>query len=439
MGKCFHFDAFALYPESGEFYKAKRKLRIGAQEAVFLATLLEASGQFVSRAEMEARLWPNQAIGLNSLNVVASRARKLLAEEPANPRFIKTVGRRGYCFIHPVHVAEEQTAENADAADFHLQMGMHLVEVRTEESLKKSFQEFRRAIAELPTHALAYAGLADAFIVSAMYGVLHPGECFLRARSAAARALRIEPELTEAKCSEAWVKLCLDRDWEGAHRAFTEVVRERPEYPRAWNGLSMLMCATGRAEEAIETMRKAWTFDADSPTLSALSGIVYYRARRFSEAAEHARRALLCNEGSSLANECLALSYLQLGDSPRAIQHFQRAYELSGNGPVVLGFLGYAHGVSGDKKKAQAVLQELMERRTRDYVLPQAIALVHAGLGERDQAFNWLEKACDEHSHSVLFLPVEPMLDHLRKDERFTRLLQRVGFTRPVIVHKPRK
>jgi DNA-binding winged helix-turn-helix (wHTH) protein/Flp pilus assembly protein TadD len=438
MGKCFHFGTFTLYPESGEMFRAKRKLRVGAQEALFLTALAEAGGQFVSRTEMEARLWPHQLIGVNCLNVVASRTRKLLGENPANPKFIKTVGRRGYCFIHPIHVSEDQTPESASAADYHYQLGLHLVEVRTEESLKQSFQAFRRAIAGMPNHALAYAGLADAFIVSAMYGVMHPGECFLRARSAAARALRIAPELTEAKCAEAWVKLCLDRDWTGAHEGFGKVVRERPDYPRAWNGLSMLMCAIGRGEEAIEAMRKAWTFDADSPTLSALSAIVYYRARRFREAAEQARRALLCDENSALANECLGLSCLQLGEHPRAIEQFQRAYEL-GKGPVVLGFLGHAYAVSGNRKQAQAILEELMERRARDYVLPQAIALVHAGLQQREQAFFWLEKSCDEHSHSVLFLPVEPMLDDLRRDERFTRLLVRVGFPQQVHTLKLRK
>jgi DNA-binding winged helix-turn-helix (wHTH) protein/Flp pilus assembly protein TadD len=428
MAKCFRFGEYTLYPESGELYKKTRKVRVGPHAMQFLASLLEAAGRTVSREDLESRLWPKYSVGTNSLNVVASTARKLLGEVSEKPKFIKTVGRQGYCFIGPVLSSDADQYSEINRAETNYRKGMLLWEARTEKSLKKSIQAFRQAITDNPSFALAYAGLADAFTMSGLHGMAPPEEAFLRARAAAARALQIDPRLTEAKCSEAWVKLCFDWDWVGAEAGFSEVLREKPKYPFAWNGLSLLRIALGRADEALAAMRTAWTQDAVSPPLSALLAHASYFARRFSEAVEQAQRALAFNEDFPIGHAALGMAYLQLSNYAGAIQHLESAYELSGRSPVMLGHLGYGYGVSGARDKAQQALEQLFRARSRRCVLSYSIALTCLGVGDFEQALAWLERACEEHSHWVLFLRVDPVFDAIRADSRFAALLRHVNF-----------
>ena len=259
--------------------------------------------------------------------------------------------------------------------------------------------------------------------------MISPEEAYLRARSAAGRALRIDPGLIEAKCSESWVKLCYDRNWDSAHAGFSEVIQAKPYYSFAWNGLCLLFNAQGRPSEAVTAMQTAWSRNAVSPGLSALLGLFHYFARRYSEAVAHAERALLFNEDSYLANACIGDSCLQLADYPRAVKHLGRAYELS-QSPAMYGRLGNAYSAAGDMPAAQRVLSDLLEARARRYVPAYGIALVYLGLGEKQQALNYLGEAIDEYSHWVLFLQVEPMLDSIREDSQFASLLRRVGFPR---------
>jgi DNA-binding winged helix-turn-helix (wHTH) protein len=424
MGKCFRFGEFTLFPEVGDLYKKNRKVRISSHSALFLSTLLEAPGKVVSREILESRLWSKNEVGSNNLNVVTSNTRKVLLDNPANPKFIKTVGRRGYCFIHPFST-DDKTPQAPTLADSYWR-GLYRLEERSENSLKSSIKDFKQAIADNPSNALAWAGLADAFIMAAMNGMISPEDAYLRARSAAGRALRIDPGLTEAKCSESWVKLCYDRNWEEAYAGFSEVIAAKPYYPFAWNGLSLLLNAQGRPAEAISAMRTAWTHDAVSPLLSASLGLVHYFTRRFSEAIVHAERALLFNEDSFLAHACLGESCLQLADYQRAVEHLGRAHELS-QSPAMYGRLGYAYSVAGDMSNAQRVLSDLLQARARRHVPAYGIALVYLGLGDTQQALNHLEQAFDEHSHWVLFLRVEPMLDSIREDSRFASLVRRIG------------
>ena len=199
MGNCFRFGEFTLFPDIGDLYKKNRKVHISSHSALFLSALLEAHGKVVSREILESRLWSENEVGSNNLNVVTSNTRKALLDNPDNPKFIKTVGKKGYCFIHPF-TNDDKTPELSALTDAYWQ-GLYRLEERSENSLKASIKAFKQAIAADPSHALAWAGLADAFIMAAMNGMISPEEAYLRARSATGRALRIDPGLIEAKCS----------------------------------------------------------------------------------------------------------------------------------------------------------------------------------------------------------------------------------------------
>jgi DNA-binding winged helix-turn-helix (wHTH) protein/Flp pilus assembly protein TadD len=428
MQICFHFGDYSFNPETCDLFKKNRRLPIGTQVALFLAALLDSPGQIVSREKLESRLWPNQIVGPNNLNVVASQARKLFLDDPASPKFIKTVGQRGYCFIYPIDSTKDgKHPDAAAAAESYYRRGLYLCEVSAECDMQQSVRAFSQAIAENPNHALAHAGLANAFIMSAMYGRMPPEEGFLRARSAAAHALQIDSSLIAAKCSESWVKLCFDRNWTGAHEGFTEAIRADPDYPFAWNGLSLLQNAFGNSEEALKAIRTAWVHDAASPRLSAILAFVYYFARRFRNAVDQSQNAIAFYERSAQAHSCMGLSCLQLNELPRALRHLRLAYEFSGHSSMRLSNLGYAYAVSGEHDKANETLRHLLHISQSHYVPSYALALMYVALGDNEEAFTWLEKACDEHSHWVLFLGVEPMLDPLRADARFAPLLERAG------------
>jgi DNA-binding winged helix-turn-helix (wHTH) protein len=133
MQICFHFGDYSFNPETCDLFKKNRRLPIGAQVALFLAALLDSPGQIVSREKLESRLWPNQVVGLNNLNVVASQARKLFLDDPASPKFIKTVGQRGYCFIYPIDSSKDGKHPDAvAAAESYYRRGLYLCEVSAE-------------------------------------------------------------------------------------------------------------------------------------------------------------------------------------------------------------------------------------------------------------------------------------------------------------------
>jgi len=151
MGNCFRFGEFTLFPDIGNLYKKNRKVHISSHSALFLSALLEAHGKAVSREILESRLWPDCEVGSNNLNVVASSTRKALLDNPADPKFIKTVGKKGYCFIHPF--TNDDKTPGAPTPDSYWQ-GLYNLEEHSEKGLKSSIKAFKQAIAVNPSHAL---------------------------------------------------------------------------------------------------------------------------------------------------------------------------------------------------------------------------------------------------------------------------------------------
>jgi serine/threonine-protein kinase len=296
-------------------------------------------------------------------------------------------------------------------------------------NLKESMQSFRQAIAADASYALAYCGLADAFIAAAMHGMMPPQEAFPKARGAMARALAVDCNLAEAACSGAWIQMCFDRDWAGARASFGEALRRKPGYPFAWSGLAVWQLAHGCMEEALATIKTAWMHDALSPSLNGLLGQCYYYARRFPEAISLAQSAATLTEDFSPIRLASGLSYLQLGDYDGSIHELEIAYEVSCQSPSLLGYIGCAYGLAGDRDKGRAILQELIEARRAQHVPAFPMALTCLGLNDIEQTFAFLREAVQERSHLVLFLQAEPLLDELRQDSRFGPLLQEIGIT----------
>ncbi|MCI0420014.1 MAG: tetratricopeptide repeat protein [Acidobacteria bacterium] len=317
--------------------------------------------------------------------------------------------------------------QNTEAYQLYLK-GRYHWNKRTADGIWKALAHFRQAIEEDPGYALAYAGLADCYAVLSYYTNTPPKESFPRAKAAAIQSLERDEKLAEAHASLGWARLSYDWDWPGAEREFKRALELNPHYATARHWYGLYLVSQGRFEEAIGQIKQAQEMDPLSPIISTNLGLAYYYARDYEQAIAQSRRTLELDANFPTAYHNLGLAYLQSGKYLSAVAEVGKANALSSSNGQNLSLLGYVYAVSGRKREAQQFLQELQEQAKHRYVSPYWFALIHTGLEEKKQAFEWLHKAYDDRCEWLVMIKVEPMLDSLRSDPRFADLLQRVGF-----------
>jgi DNA-binding SARP family transcriptional activator len=319
--------------------------------------------------------------------------------------------------------------ESTEAYQAYLR-GRYCWNKRTEEGLKKGIEYFRQAIEIDPCYALAYAGLADSYVVLGSFGVsaLAPEEAFPRAKEAATRALEIDETLAEAHASLAFCLESYDWDWAAAHREFTRAIELKPDCTTAhhWYGLEYLT-AMGRLDEAFAEIKQAHELEPLSLSINTDFGFLPYLMRQYDEAIDAYRKALELDQSFVYTHWKLGLAYEQKAMYEEAIAEFQKAIALSGGSAQAIVLLGHAYAVSGKKKEALKVLDELGELSKHRYVSSYRVAAIYLGLGETERAFEWLERAAHERDGWLVWLNVDPVFDHLRSHPRFTDLVRRVG------------
>ena len=295
---------------------------------------------------------------------------------------------------------------------------------RTEDGLLQGVEYFRKAIEVDQNYAPAYAGLADCYNMLVVYGISQPKEAFPKAKEAATKALSIDPALAEARTSLAFIKHRWDwgRD---AEAEFQLAIKSKPSYAPAHQWYSSYLVAMGRFDEAIAEAKRAEELEPLSFISNSHLGWILYLAGRYDEAIEHCKRLLEVDPSFFPARRYLGLAYEQKGMYKDAISQFEQGVKLS-KSPLMLSLLGHAYAASGRKAEAKGVLAELDQQKQR-YVSPYTIATVYAGLGEKDQAFKWLEKAFEERDIWLMNLNVDPVLNPLRADHRFAGLVLRIG------------
>jgi DNA-binding winged helix-turn-helix (wHTH) protein/Tfp pilus assembly protein PilF len=300
---------------------------------------------------------------------------------------------------------------------------------RTEDGLRKALEQFERAIARDPEYALAHAGLADCYTLlsSAGYSLLPPREALGRARPAARKALDIDPKLAEAHVSLALVKFRLDWDWAGAETEFQRAIELNPGYASAHHYYGLFLSAMGRADEAIEMLEVAQLLDPLSLIISTALGRAFHFARRYERALEQHLKTLELEPDFPEARFNLALIYIQRSMFSEALAELERAMARAGRRPVVLEFLGHIHALAGDTTQARRMLAELDVLVAEGRIDTLHLVYPCIALGEKDRAFEILEKAYEERSSQLVYLKVEPSFDSLRDDARFDGLLQRMG------------
>ncbi len=302
--------------------------------------------------------------------------------------------------------------------------GRHHAYRFTEGDLKKAVEFFDDAISIEPTYGQAYAGLAEAYVQAGFYS--GPNEWYPKARQAAVKALAIDDDLAEAHNALAMVKYIVDWDWAGAEKEFTRAIELNPEYVWARDGYGFYLAALGRQDESLAQLKKAVELEPLLPYLAVDLAECWRLARQYEPAIEQYRKALDLDPSYWVAYQLLALTHVQRGEYGEAIARLEQARRVTDD-PQILAVLAYAHALSGKRETARKLLAELEAVALKRYVPSYIMALVHVGLGDKEQAFRWLERSYGEREIFMILLKVDPPLDPLRGDPRYTDLLRRMS------------
>jgi TolB-like protein/Tfp pilus assembly protein PilF len=316
--------------------------------------------------------------------------------------------------------------ENTEAYQLYLK-GRFFWNKRTGQNLNKAADYFNQAIAADRKYALAYVGLADAYVLMPLYGAGAPQDCYPKAKAAAKKALELDDASAEAHTSLAQVYCYYDLDYPQAIREFQRAIELNPNYATAhqWYGSSGL-AALGQFDDAVAEVKRAIALDPLSLVINTDLGNTYYRARRYDEAVEQMRKTLEMDPAFYYAHWNLGSALAAKGALKPAIEEYEKARALNDD-PSMLGLLANAYAKSGNKAEALKIRDQLESISKQRYVSGYSFALAYLGLGNKEEAFRWLEKAYDDRAGDALrFVKVEPLLDPLRGDPRFEALVAKI-------------
>ena len=299
---------------------------------------------------------------------------------------------------------------------------------RTKEAFQKGLEYFQLAIEKDPTYALAYAGIADCYNLLQVYAYLPPKEAFPKARAAAEKALEIDPSLAEAHTSLAWVRVSYDLDWSAGEKEFKRALELNPNYATGHHWYSIYLTAMGRHAESLAQIKRAQEVDPLSLMINTDLGFVLFYGRQDDLAIEQYHKTLEMDKDFVVAYWRLAIIYAQKEMYDEALAATQKMRELLGDkDPLVLGAIGYIYALLGKRDEAKKVLNELSGLSKHSYISSMRVALIYMGLGQKEQAFKWLEKAYEERDFWMTFIKVAPPFDRLRSDPRFKILLKKMN------------
>jgi eukaryotic-like serine/threonine-protein kinase len=308
--------------------------------------------------------------------------------------------------------------------------GRHHWYRRSPDALMRALELIQHAISLDPSYALAYAGLADAYATAGwdLFGLSAPSDSFPKARQAAQRALEIDPNCAEAHAALGWAAAGFDWDWATAEREFRHAIDLKPQYGPVHIWFSHFLRAMDRTAESLVESRRALECDPLGLVLNMHMGWHLLYSREYEKAIEQCSKTLELDPTFILAHVFLGQAHEQLGAFPSAIAAFEKAVALSQRHPVYLADLGHGFAVAGRRADALRILDELQEISSRRYVAARAIAEVHIGLDNRDEAFAWLQTALQQRNGWLIHIRENPRYDRLRNEPRYVDLVERMRF-----------
>lgn len=299
---------------------------------------------------------------------------------------------------------------------------------RTPEGLKAGLDYAGQSVAADPSFAPGYVGIADSYILLAEYGLMSPESSIPQARSAAQKALELDPELAEAHASLALIRSINDWEWADAERHYRRAFELNPGYATAHHWFSSdYLTRLGRFKEALEEIDIAEQLDPLSPIIRECRGLTLLVARRYEEAVAEYRRVLEFDQFFYNTYASMGRAYTQMGRYDEAVNMLVKGRLLCGDVPNILGALGQTYAMTGRHDEARRLLGELEALSRVRYVPCSGFALIHIGLGERERALDWLETGLRRREPSLTSLKVHPAYDSLRGEPRFEALLEALG------------
>jgi TolB-like protein/DNA-binding winged helix-turn-helix (wHTH) protein/Tfp pilus assembly protein PilF len=304
--------------------------------------------------------------------------------------------------------------------------GRYFLARRSAESMNKAVEYFRQAIQRDAQYVEAYVGLAEAYDLLGMYELLPPSVSFPKAKEFASRALQLDGTLSGAYTAVATAESFWDRDWAAADRDFQRAITLDPSSAIAYHWYGEHLVTIGKAERAIAELKRAHELDPLSIPVNIALGRTYRDAHRYDEAVQQCKKTIEVDPNLAMGHRCLGQAYVGQRRYSEAIPELELA-SAAGPTPLLISELGYAYASAGKAAKAKAMLQTLMSKAQSAYVPAYLIAEIHAGLGEKDEAFRWLERAYRERDAQIGYLALDPEMDPLRSDPRFPPLIRRLN------------
>lgn len=480
----YEFGPFRLDADERLLLRGGETVALPPKTFDLLLALVGQPGHLLEKETLLKTVWPDSFVEENNLADNISKLRKALGEGENGQKFIETVPKRGYRFVADVRelngaaakpkipesatvVGTIETLTKAPALSSQFSRGRRsflalsvptfLVLVLsgaglwlyfgqekntevsqlefkgnfyisrwTEDEIRKGIEYYTRAVALAPHSASAHDGLAVGWMfLSDLH--LSPREAMPKAKAAATRALQLDETSAPAHVTMGVILMQYEWDQAGAEQEFRRAIALDPKYNPAHRLYGWHLIAAGRFDEAKAELTRALETDPLDDWGQMELGLSFYFARQYDQAIEQCRRAIGIEPKSYWSHMLLGWADEQEGRFSEAIAELNQARRLN-DIPQVLASIGHAYAVSGQRAEAQKVIAELQESASRKYVSPYDLATIYAGLGEKEQAFAWLEKAYEDRSGWLaLWLKVDPKFDVLHSDPRFHDLLRRVG------------
>jgi len=472
--KDIHFDGWVLRPSSGELLRDGNTQRLAQQPLRMLIELVEHPGEVVTRERLVQVLWPKGIVDFdNSLNAVVRKLRVALSDDSDTPRYIETLPRIGYRFIGPVSLAPKdaqptRTAPNvrwgaltiaglavllagvawwqaqqprtlmgpvariADRDDTGRSTNQRAYELYLDAKFQRSrrdvngspraIEKFQAALREDPYFAEAWAALAETYIGAGITQWMPIDEAIKQARTAALRALELDPKLASGHSALGTILVHYDFDYAGAERELLAARAADDRYSRTWHTYGLLRGYQGRPDEALKYIGRARELEPMTLLYSYSYANVLYQTRHYQEAIEYARPLIASQPRFDQARGVLIRALVATGDIKAALEQlplrFAEVPMLSDAGLV------YAH--AGRREDALRELERLERRELEGYGMSYEIAIIHATLGNIDEACTALRRAPDDHSQTLGWLRLDPRMDPLRKQACYAEVTQRL-------------
>ena len=320
---------------------------------------------------------------------------------------------------------KKRFTDNTQAYQEYLK-GLYHFNKRTRDGIKKSIEHLERAVDLDPRYGMAYAALADSYNMAILYIPLSPEEAAPKVMNAASKALEIDHTLGEAHFAMAAASEA-NWKWAEALKESEQAIELSPGSARVHYRYAFHLAINGRWDETILAIKRTRELDPLNLVLNVDVAHLLYSARRIDEAFEESQKALDLDPNFYYAHQVLGEVYAEKRMYAQAHERYQLALRLfGGKAPLLEAHVGNLYALAGQKDKAIEILEGLKTRSKREYVPPFAFALINIGLGEKERAFEWIEKSYQERSAYLLLLP-DPTCDSLRSDPRYKDLMSRAG------------